>query len=84
MANPTFDPEDTYTVGRLVRGLTDRMTSTHTYARAQHHTDQVLHPDFGVLARLGEFSRPPQKRPVPPKPTRASNWPAGSRTPPAR
>ncbi|NSC25185.1 hypothetical protein FM076_30120 [Streptomyces albus subsp. chlorinus] len=31
------------------------MTSTHTYARAKHHTDQVLHPDFGALARLGEF-----------------------------
>lgn len=55
MPNSFLDPEDTYSVGRLVRGLTDRMTSAHTYARAKHHADQVLRPDFGVLARLGEF-----------------------------
>ncbi|MFE0762879.1 hypothetical protein [Streptomyces smyrnaeus] len=55
MPNPTPDPEHTYTVGRTVRELTERMNGTHTYARAKHHADQVLHPDFGVLARLGEF-----------------------------
>ncbi|MFG3255285.1 hypothetical protein [Streptomyces sp. NPDC048172] len=49
------DPQDNYAAGRRIRDLTVRMTGAHTYARAKHHTDQVLHPDFGVLARLGEF-----------------------------
>ncbi len=31
------------------------MLGSHTYDRAKHHADQVLHPDFGVLARLSEF-----------------------------
>ncbi|MFG3253313.1 hypothetical protein [Streptomyces sp. NPDC048172] len=48
-------PQDNYAAGRHVRDLTVRMNGAHTYARAKHHTDQVLHPDFGVLARLGEF-----------------------------
>lgn len=49
------DPQDNYAAGRHVRDLTVAMNGVHTYARAKHHTDQVLHPDFGVLARLGEF-----------------------------
>lgn len=48
-------PQDHYAAGRHVRDLTVAMNSVHTYARAKHHTDQVLHPDFGVLTRLGEF-----------------------------
>lgn len=49
------DPQDHYTAGRHVRDMTVALNGVHTYARAKHHTDQVLHPDFGVLTRLGEF-----------------------------
>lgn len=55
MPNPLPDPEEKYAAGRQVRDLTVRMLSSHTYARARHHADQVLHQDFGVLARLSEF-----------------------------
>ncbi|MEJ8650611.1 hypothetical protein WKI65_21530 [Streptomyces sp. MS1.AVA.3] len=38
-----------------IRHLTDRMLGADSYARAAYHTEQVLHPDFGVLARLSSF-----------------------------
>ncbi|MGW2917735.1 hypothetical protein ACWDBF_07705 [Streptomyces angustmyceticus] len=49
------DPQDSHSAGAQVRQLTDRMLGADSYARAAHHAEQALHPDFGVLARLSEF-----------------------------
>ncbi|MGX1759905.1 hypothetical protein ACWIG5_23860 [Streptomyces lydicus] len=49
------DPQDNYYAARLIRDLTDQMNGADSYTSAKHDADQVLHPDFGVLARLSDF-----------------------------
>ncbi|MET7795310.1 hypothetical protein OG528_29690 [Streptomyces platensis] len=49
------DPQDSHSAGLQMRDLTDRMLGADSYVRAEYHADQVLHPDFGVMAQLGEF-----------------------------
>ncbi|MFE0376138.1 hypothetical protein ACFW1M_11220 [Streptomyces inhibens] len=49
------DPQDGHSAGLQIRDLTDRMLGADSYVRAEYHADQVLHPDFGVMARLSEF-----------------------------
>ncbi|WP_432141090.1 hypothetical protein [Streptomyces sp. bgisy084] len=49
------DAQDSHSAQLQIRDLTDRMLGADSYVRAEYHADQVLHPDFGVMARLSEF-----------------------------
>ncbi|MEW2305387.1 hypothetical protein AB0958_36460 [Streptomyces sp. NPDC006655] len=54
ITTPT-DPRGTRVYGQQILSLTDRLNGAETYARAADLVEHVVHPDDGVLVRLGQF-----------------------------